>query len=400
MNIFQSALGNQHPRYKAMKSKWETVDDLYSGDIINNMQSYLQQKMQGETRQAFAERSKYAVYVGYFQNIIDSLVGEFSKDTVERDWGLLGDPTVPGSTAFSLYNNIDGTGTNYDVTINNLAINLMLYHEVWPIVEGIDQTGHASVKIVSPLSVPNWDANETWVIEEYQEGNAWDGVQMKHGIISHSADGWQRYREGDGGSTYAVDGGEYEQPLFDDRGQRIKPIFRLSLPMPRYMMYQLAHVAIGILERQSVRDFGLMNTAFNRLLIDGDDELYERVIEQIASGSIAMQGAGHKTLAPSFEGADKLDEVTKDLINSLYRIGFRSLDTTANVVQKTASQSIIERQESTGSFLSLVAASLEEGETKILRMLEQIYFPGQAPQANVTYSSTYGKIEDILENRP
>lgn len=386
-------LDNTHPDYDAKIKKWKTVQDVYDGTIIDRPSKYLVQRPQGETDEMYDARCEYSNYIGWFQNIVDGLVGEFSKDKVERSWGRLGNPDESGSRANLLHHNIDGTGKGFDSLELEIATTLMLYNEVYILVEGDDETEAASVKVVPPLYVPNWDTEETWVRETVEVGNVWAGIDQVDQIVSYRPSGYGRYRK-DGSEVVPIEEVQFEQVAKDDRGRISKPIFRVSLPIPRYVMYQLAHAAIRIFEMTSVRDFQLISASFNKLILDAHDELFDKLTSDLEDGATVLQGDGHEYISPSAESASEMRAVINEKVRQLYKVGFRSLDSLAR--NRTATESVLDREESTGAFLTMVANSLSEASTRIIRSLEQHYFPNEEPLGFVEWSQHFRSIEEIV----
>ena len=130
------------------------LDAFYAGDVA----SYLHRYTSGESEAAFSERQALAQFSPLLGDALDAVAGELMEalPRVERDWGSLGDPTVPGTVAYRISRDVDGSGMDYDVAIHRGVLTALLYNEVWAVVEGPSGTAEGKVRILPPTAVPNW----------------------------------------------------------------------------------------------------------------------------------------------------------------------------------------------------------------------------------------------------
>lgn len=397
----KNPLDNTSHYYKQLAPKWETVADVYTGEIIDDPSKYLIQRTQGEPDEAFKLRCKYAHYTGYFPNITDSLVGELLAVNPERDYGSLGDPEVTGTLANSFYYNADGCGKDYDVVLADLVSNLILYNEAWVCIEGINpKTGQPSVKVIPPLAVPNHDEEQVWVRQEVEVGDVWSGVSVEEQIVAYTAYGWTRMKKGEKDGVEVLEEQEYTSPVLDARGNPALPVFKVKLPIHRYVTWELAKSVIRIFELTSFRDISFINASvLGKVIADVEDETFKKMADAYTLGSAIIQGkAEYKT--PEVAIAQEFREVLEDKVTELYRVGFKALDQAAQA--RTATEARIHRAESTGAFLAMVAAAMSEAETKILRAIQQVHFP-QNPaswDAVVSWKGAYRSIEELIDQVP
>ena len=398
MNIF-------HPEYLEKKSKWQTAIDAYNGEAYSDkIESYLIQKSQREPDGAFEERQKVTEPMLHFSTAIDSLCGVmFSKDgDTSRDWGALGEDGIAeqGTIAKRLENDADGEGTNWNALYKNVAIRLTTTHTIWGMVDGLTEKqynegnetvleGDATVHVLDPTCVVNWyptrgSLEEVVVKEDYDNrDNIEDFFPLEDVYVKYTLEGWERYAlytdENDETQRRTISTGEYEYYRTAERRERILPIWRTEIPLPRNVGYLLATKQNSIWNLESVRDFAIraLSFALLRITVEGEDDK-NKIASALKAGSnilwqYAKEGHPHEFISADSSWLSEAGNVLKKKIEDFYQSAFKEYGDAAR--QATATEIRLESQSGIEAFLALLVDSVDEFENQALWRIEQVYFP-------------------------
>jgi hypothetical protein len=382
----------RHDLWKEKHQKWEYAWDHYTGKygdlerIGGRITNYLHQKYQRENNKAFEERKEVSDIILDFATVVDSINGVLAskEDETHREWGALGDPEDPDSTAYALSQNADVKGTNWVPLMKQAGIKLTVMHNVWGLVEGVTDTDEAHVKVVNPNHIVNWypshgELTEVLVKEQrdtrssmYDTGSREDDV-----YTLFTLDGWKRFKYEDGVEVPLGDG-EYAFYKTARRRKRILPIFRTEIPMPRDIGYLLAKKENYIYNAKSVRDFAIRNLSFSILKLAVTDEAeYTAILQGLEKGANVIaqyaESKDHEFISPDSSFLAEADKTLKQDKDDFYKNAFQRYGEAAR--QVTATQARLESQTGIEAFLSLLVTSIDEFENDCFKRLEQVYFP-------------------------
>lgn len=369
-----SFLKYRHPHVAATEARWQLCKTFYTGE---GAASYLVRHEQGESSTSFEERARLAQFVPYVSTVIDTLAGVlFERESdVVRSWGFLGDPDTPGTEAYRLSRDTGG-GLNYGTMLRRTAIDLLLYNEIFLLIDG------EQVRTLSPLSVPNYlERNgriESALVREVVDTRTsiTEEPETIDQFVLYEPEGWTRYRE-DKGAAVAVSSGRYSESgrMYVDRtGAAIPPLVRVALPWRRYVAYMLAESARVLYNMESDRDSLLRSASYPKLVISGDDDHFIEQAEGLKKGSNVLQRleeyGDHSYIAPPTGGIEVAGSTLRDKQADFYRHAW-DLISAEGQVQKTATQVALERSAGLSSALSMIAATMEEIESNVLWLLAQ-----------------------------
>jgi hypothetical protein len=391
-----------HPEYDELHDKWTYSWDHYTGKYMDTgkIEHYLNQKKQRESNTAFDVRKKESDPILHFPTAVDGLCGiVFSKsDDTTREWGALGDPEDEGSTAHKLFRNADGGGTNWQPLFREVAIRQTVMHTVWGLVEGVevveDEDGNtvetlseAQVKVINPQSVVNWypDTNPREVLVKESRDIRQSLLQQpeeKDVYTLYTLDGWRRFymdQDESGNSVERViDEGSYEYWASSRKNQRVLPIFRVSVPMPRFVGYLLAQKQNHIFNFKSSRDAGAQNISYALLKLVGSKKQTDTIANKLESGvnyitQFKDAQSDHEYIAPPSDHLNACAEILDKDVEHFYVNAFKEYGDAA--AQRTATEIRLESQTGIEAFLSLLVSSLDEFENQCFLRINQVYFP-------------------------
>lgn len=409
-----------HPDYVANIKKWILASDFYEArfyDDEKTLRKYLVKRAQGESEDAFVERKNLLDYTGVFPHVVDSLAGMLfsAEHKAERNWdeeegGALGDPEDFKTIAGKLSRDADSKGTNWETVWKKSAIDLIVMHKKWCLVDGFTEGRDIpTVHLLDPQSVPNWlyssDGRLTRVLVKENvdvRDKISDKPELQTQYILYTTEGWQRYAiikgavqslQGDSAS------GTYD--YVDSGGQPILPIFSVELPMRRHVGYNLARKQMVIMNRESSRDQSLRVAEFAKLILFADNTLFEKMVKELKKGSNVLQadpnGQAHQYITSAHEPARLGGEILMEKIKNFYITAFKEYADSARV--KTATEVQQDLASGIGAFLELVAGAVDELENGAFWRVEQSMFAGKSNlwgRANVKRSSDFMP-EDRME---
>lgn len=390
----------EHDEFKDLKEKWQDAWNHYTGEYRDrhNIREYLFQKPR-ESNKAFEYRIQDSDIILHFPTAVDGLCGIlFSKsDATEREWGELGDPEDEGSLAYSLKHNADGSGTNWEPLMKQVAIRQTVMHRLWGLVEGVEVSNgetlsEASVKLINPQSVVNWypskgNPTEVLVKEERDVRTSLTQEPDTREVFTHyTLDGWRRFyvetteKNGETIETEVqLDSGEYTYWQSSKRKVRVLPIFRVEIPMPRFVGYLLAQKQNHIFNFKSARDFGSSILSFALLLLVGDKNEIKAIADNLEQGNNYLTlskdaSQSHSFISPPSDHLAEAGNILEKDVEHFYLNAFKEYGDAAQV---TATQVRLESQSGIEAFLSLLVSSLDEFENQCLNRIMQVYFPNR-----------------------
>lgn len=421
---------HQHSEFTDSEDKWIDAWRHYQGTYATDfIGEYLHRKEQRETTEAYEERKDLSDPVLHFPTAVDGLNGIlFAKDEdTDRDWGELGDPEEPDSTAYSLKRNADGNGTNWNPLMKQVGIRLTVMHKLWGLVEGVktedDENGNtlrtleqASVKLINPQSVVNWypdtgNPRQVLVKEEYDTRTSirdTEGDQDEEVYVLYELDGWTRFKvveyEDQNGDLQTkevtINSGQYEYYADTDRSMRILPIFPVEIPMPRHVGHLLSKKQEHIYNKKSRRDFAAMNLSFSLLKIVAEKEQYEDVLNNLEKGyNILRQdpdaNGEHGFISPDSSYLSDYGDLLEKDKEDFFDAAFKHYGDAAQV---TATEVRLESRSGIEAFLTLLVSSIDEFEEAALWRLMQVYHsePSAWGSASIKRSREF-QPEDVQE---
>lgn len=413
MNVF-------NPEYTKKKQRWQFAIDGYNGDYCTDkISTYLHQKSQREPEEAFEERKDVTEPMLHYSTAVDGLCGiMFNKDSdTVRNWGNLGveGQAEQGSTAWRLKHDADGEGMNWNSLFKNVAIRLTTTHTIWGMVDGLTEKvrdegdtfleGDATVHVLDPTQVVNWYPDrgplESVVVKEDYDSRTsiFDSHLQEDVYIRYDLEGWTRYyyfkNEGGDREQRVLNSGTYEFYRTSERNDRILPIWRTEIPLPRPVGYLLAKKQASIWNLESVRDFAIraLSFALLRVTVEGEDD-QQKISKALQEGAnilyqYAKEGAPHDFISADSSWLSEAGNVLEKKVEDFYHNAFKEYGDAAR--QRTATEIRLESQTGIEAFLTLLVDSVDEFESQALWRIEQIYFaePSQWGLASVSRSRDF-----------
>lgn len=407
-------LENRHPFWNKMHDRWDYTWENYTGEYaahdryelftrtnkkVLESDKYLHRKVQAETVEAFLERIYTSDPIMVFSTAVDSLNGiaYSTDDNTERDFGDLGDPEDPSSTAYRIFHDADGSGTNWVPLMKQMGIKQTVLHRIWGLVDGIKETtyeteggdtvsdvvGEATVHLIDPQSVVDWypNNNPTEVLVKEQADmrtSIMDSADReKDTYMLYTLDGWSRWVDSEG-SPQMIDEGEYTFYRDSERELRTLPIFPVEIPLPRDLGYLLSVKQNHLYNAKSIRDFSVRNMSFAFLQIVADEKQYDDIMADIKNGFRVLRkdpdaSGEHGYKSPPSDYLSEAGEILDKDKQAFMESAFKTYGDAAK--QVTATEIRQESRSGVEAFLNLLVTSLDEFENHVLFLMEQIYFP-------------------------
>jgi hypothetical protein len=387
----RSWLEFKHPEYLKYLPRWKMTEDFYHGEVADKevARNYLIRRFQGEPDQAYNERVKVSDFTPHLGTLIDTLAGMLyaTEDRTSRVWmdeekkGGLGDPNEVGTPAHRLAHDADGQGTAWKTLWREFTLDIINYQCMWVLVDTIG--GIHYVKLVSPMQVPNWldgpHGPTSVLMKEYRDTRTSleESPDRNDTFIRWDIGGWSRWRLSKEGVAIQLEGTENSGTYtYKNRnGTPALPIFKVHLPMRRYVAWLLANKAAVLFNHESVRDFGLRIANFTKLVlgVSGNDQA-EQLLQKILKGENVLAEdekarGGHRFIAPSSEPTKNASEVLDKKVEHFWISGFKMYEDAA--AQKTATEVKQDVAAGIGAFLQLLAAAVDDAENGAFYRLEQ-----------------------------
>jgi hypothetical protein len=390
----RSWLDYQHPYYKKMMPRWKMTNDFYYGEVADKdvAKTYLIRRFQGEPDQAYNERVKVSDFTPHLGTLIDTLAGMLyaTEDRTARKWlddekkGGLGDPNEEGTPAHRLAHDADGKGTAWKTLWREFTLDIINYQCMWVLIDTVG--GMHYVKLIPPTEVPNWVDGPhgpiAVLMKECRDGRTTLEQAPDHGetFIKWEIGQWSRWRQTKEGLAEQLAGPENSGTYtYQNRnGTPALPIFKVELPMRRYIAWLLANKAQVLFNQESVRDFGLRIANFAKLVlgIEGGDQYEQLLIKLLKGENVIPEGkdarGGHRFINPSSEPTKNASEVLDKKVEHFWVSGFKMYEDAA--AQKTATEVKQDVASGIGAFLQLLAAAVDDAENGAFYRLEQAEF--------------------------
>lgn len=404
-------------RHKANADKWEFIEHQYNGECVDEPQvrEYVPQKMSAEPEEDYRDRLLMLNPPTEFPFLVDSFSGmieagdrntKLELAPPDSDEGF-GDVDNPESLGAKLLSNVDGNGTNWQPFWSQFDNRIIRYFEMWVLVEGIikdPDTGETvkdpHVRLIDPIDVTNTltrnGKHEAVVVQHMADARK--SIRDAHGTVKrwtvYTLDGWELYEEVSSKKQKRdialVDAGTYAYYDSKDRtrSRRVLPIFKVRLPMDRFVSYQAARRQNSILNKESERDAAVRNGNIARLAIVGSTGFYESIMEAADKGYKIIRhdpenSTQHYYITPP-EGPPRLasDIIEKEREN-FFVTNFRDYANAAR--EKTATEIKSDHRAGKEAFLYLVATAKTEAQNRALFLLEQANFPEKPALWGVAY---------------
>lgn len=389
-------LDQRHPDYRACVAKWTMAKDHYCGDVFD-ADKYLVRKATAESEAAYLERVALADYTPHFSTAVDALAGmlfavegDADRHTDDEDAPGLGSEDDPESPFHRLWRNCDGQGTGWITFFKQLAIELIVTHRAWLIVDQNAQE-EAVVRMWPSTAVVNWWYDETGRLAQVlvtEKADKRAGVQdstkkIAQQWVLYTLTGWERWEKDAKGNPTRVGGANYATPYISENGEARLPIFPVELPLRRNVGWLMSKKATAIFNKESERDHILRTANFPILLYVGSDTQYKAAMTDIKRGVRALRvdpkaPRDHSFVAPSSEPAQVATEVLKRKVEEFYITFFREYGDAA--AQKTATEVKQDVSAGVGAFLQLLKAAVDDAENEAFGLISQIELPGKKEQ--------------------
>lgn len=387
-------LKHQHPHFAAQQARYQLAGAFYSGEGVH---AYIKQHKQGESKDSYAARVELAQFQPYLSTVLDSLAGILFQQPQERSWGFLGDPETPGTEAYRLSRDIH-QGMNFETMLRRLAVDLLLFQDVWVLVDG------DRVRVLPPTSVPNWiDGPEpAAIVKEVVDIRAsiYDEPKQADQYVLYTPQGWTRYQDKSGTAVQVASGlySESGRQYTGRNGRPTLPIFKVSLPWRRYVAHSLAESARVLYNSESELDHRLRSMSFSKLVISGDDEFFKSQVDALKKGSNVLQRleefGGHEYVSPSADGLEVAGAHLEKKQKAFFKLAF-DLISLEGSVQKTATEVALERSAGLASALAMVTSTMEDADSQILWLLAQSLSdrPAEWPSLSTTWPSDMASVK-------
>ena len=396
--------------YADMVEAWSIAWTHYEADFRKLRTSkYLIKRVQGESQEQFDERLLTSDYLPLFGTAVDSLVGRLmAAEPIHREFSREGEKTSLGkidaddTPAYSIWRDVDGRGTNYLMMLEDLAIRVTVFNEMWVYVRGPwkdKKSGvehQATVTLIEPAAIVNLLEDENGnpidvLVKGSREGRT--TIEDPYG----TQDVYWRFTL-DWTQEIVVSKDENGQPVYTDgpkvpygdsgfsfykskrKQQKILPIFKVQLPLRRMVGYILAEKNGVLYNQESERDNILRIACTPMFVFVGSDAQFDKAGEDRKKGNNALQldpqaARQHYFAAPPEGPADLRTKVLRDKIADFFVSAFRFYEDSIRGKQKTATEVGQDASSGEGSFLNTLAATMDEAEAGIMLRLEQAYYP-------------------------
>lgn len=387
----RSWLDTEHPRYVSMLPRWGLVSDFYMGEVADPecAREHLVKRFQGEPDEAFTERVTTVDYTPHLGTLVDTLAGMlFAVEdratmvwTDEENRGGLGDPNKVGSPAHRLLSDADGQGCAWTALWRRATLDLICYQYMWFLVDTV--RGQPVVKLVLPASVPNWVDGPTGPIDVLMREHVDTRTSLmneptpRETFIRWTLTGWERWQRDKEGVAVQLPGptnsGTYK--YVDRQGAPTLPIFRVELPIRRYVTWLLARKAAVLFNQESVRDFALRIASFAKLVITvASANQAETLRAKLKAGDNVIEEdaqalGGHRYIVPPSTAIDAANAIIDKKVEHFWVSGFKQYADAARL--RTATEVKQEVAAGVGAFLQLLKAAVDDAENGALHRLEQ-----------------------------
>lgn len=361
---------------------------LFGGKHSRRNGTYLKRRALGESADAFRERASITRFPSHMPTLIEAYIGGIASVEVEweREWGEpLGEASEPGSLAFKMWHNIDGTGRNWQSAHNRLGINMIVDDFVWTYTE-LSSADYPRTHIIDPDRVVDWhdeDGIPVWVLM-YESRLERPDFHAPGEVVDYytefDTEGWARWRvvpRGEERALELVEREEWRFPIWTDGDmvQRRLPFsrFRLSDIMGRYVGFQMAqdHNMLYNLLSDARWNFRVINHPRLKLK-DGDEESFLTALKHLAEGANGLLG-DWDFISPNPENGAKAYHVLLEEVKQFYITNHQRVNT--STIERSATEVSYNEAAGRTSFLSILTDALDELENDHLFLASQLAAP-------------------------
>ena len=421
-----------HPEYKP--DQWQTVRAHLEGKVLEDLETRLIRKGQGEADEAYRLRERIASYIPHYTRAVLALAGMIiqNEDDMQRTWfeGTLGSPQDDGSVMAQLWRDVDGRGTDWNVLRTQSLVDMVGYQRVWTLVEGVRRDNftragardNGRIRLINPLNVMDWVRDDTGRLIEVKVQSSVDPrssveekPQTRDQWHVYDLQGFRRFIKQDGTPMQVGDKQPYGPNDFQYEGRSgrpVLPIYETVVPVRAPIGYMMARFAEWLFNFRNVRNFHLFSSALARSFTDAtddngrlDEDMFQEFEGLLQQGSSFFpQEIGYA--APPMEGAKTRNDTLEDETDKFYSVFFQSFGDVAR--ERTATEINQQVAQSVGAYLTLQTQALDEWENDALWRIAQVNAPDEGPetwrQGSVERSTDFshidveGQIRSLAEN--
>lgn len=365
---------------------------LYDSLRTQGLGTYLKKRAQGESAGAFKERASVTRFPSHMAALVDSYIGGvFAVESkAMRMWGVpLGDPMMPGTTMFSVWRNIDGSGKNWNSALVSDAANLIIDESVWYYAEAPSDNTPVRIHALDPDRVLNWREEDGIIVEALVREDRWEQTSLFEEAVlvtyylRYHLDGWERWREVGADNkqernVVLADAGSWAFPFYADVDQKRRrlPIGRVSLPIGRPVGYQMAqdHNMLYNILSDARWNFRVINHPRLRGIVT--DEEFINTMEKLQQGFNAMQG-DWAYISPDHENGTAAYKMYAEETRQFYITNHQRMNTPN--IERSATEIVYNEAAGRTAFLTLLVGAIDEIENDKLFLASQIEAP-ERPQ--------------------
>ena len=421
---------NKYPEYRDVTERQTFVRDLYTGRALNEARDraeelaeddlsdlqrdeeyegrdqyfrepelgqYLFKRAQGENAQAFYERARISRQPMHFAQVVDRSVGAvqlagYNKNQWADDGeGPLGDPIEDESMAARIQQDVTGDGVSWHSFVTEALTRMMLNSDprhkragVYVLVDGpTEDTSRPTAHIIRlPAIMDTYSENGRLtdvVVQEQVSGR--DGITEQHGseqhYIHYHTEGYDRY---DGEGNQMPDrSGDWENPFYatPEQEQRILPIFRVQMGLPRDVVNQMAEGEQYLFNLLSdIRMAGRI-ASFPRLVGDVDDAEFNNTMDALVRGQNVLQGDWNYEIL-DWGALKQAREMYHAEAKEYYESSFQQLNDAAR--ESTATEIRQRDQNGRQAFLQHLSGKADQIDNQLRYLFAQYEAPGQPEQ--------------------
>jgi hypothetical protein len=295
----------------------------------------------------------------------------------------LGSPEEEKDAMHRLWRDIDGHDTGWLTLFKQLAIELIVCHRAWVIVDQVEDK--AQVKVWPASAVPNWkfkdgQLNEVLITEWVDtRASIKDKGKIEQQWVLYDLEGWQRWRKDDRGEPTAAGAKTMWGRTFKTAdGRSVLPIYPAELPLRRNVGWTLAKKANAIFNKESERDNLQRAGGFPILLLAASDTQYTKLTTELKKGARALQDdpkttKSHQFIGPDVSPATSMSETLTRKVEEFYVVAFREYGDAAR--EKTATEVSQDVAAGVGAFLQMLKAAVDDAENQAMLRIAQIEYP-------------------------
>lgn len=398
--------------YDREAKKWEYVADHLTGEVIDDdkIKKYLHRRKQGETSEAYQERTNLVDYTPHFARAALTLAGMlWAVDyDARRRWAKIeggegmGNPETDGTPMARLWENADGRGSNWPTVWHGATIDAIAYRKFYVLVDGVrrNETGDViaepSIRILPPQCVPDASHDDAGRPVWYKVKTSTEiprtprePAKEENRYLIFDVEGIETWRETENGLAEQIGKRFYGGPdnpgfRYLDRDMRtpILPIFEVSIPLRAHLGYIMAKKANAIFNQENSNDFLHWISSFPKLMADVrsadgtfDKKQWDQITKSLKEGANVLPGKDNKYDAPPTGPAEIKEKYLKRKVDAFFTTFFQAYGDAAS--ERTATEIRQDFRAGVEAFLILLGTTMDEAENGALWRLEQVSFPGR-----------------------